>query len=70
VKFYKKANTILENYGSIVTKSRMFYPRNFNLSQKFINAFKEEVNRLKTEGASEKDIIRKLSKALNFHLKA
>jgi hypothetical protein len=37
----------------------MFYPRNFNLSQKFVNAFKEEVNRLKTEGASEKDIIKK-----------
>jgi hypothetical protein len=48
----------------------MFYPRNFNLSQKFVNAFKEEVNRLKTEGASEKDIIKKITKALNFHLKA
>ena len=67
--FYKKANTILENYGSILTKSRMFYPRNFALSSKFVNSFKEEVNRLKTENVSEKDIIRKITKALNFHLK-
>ena len=47
----------------------MFYPRNFALSSKFVNSFKEEVNRLKKENVSEKDIIRKITKALNFHLK-
>ena len=69
VKFYKKANSILENYGSILTKSRMFYPRNFSLSKEFINAFKKEVARLKAENIGEKDIVRKITKALAFHVK-
>jgi hypothetical protein len=69
VKFYKKANSLLENYGSILTKSRMFYPRNFALSKEFINAFKKEVARLKAENVSEKDIIKKVTKALYFHVK-
>jgi hypothetical protein len=47
----------------------MFYPRNFNLSKEFVQAFKKEVDRLKAEKVSEKDIIRKITKALNFHLK-
>ncbi len=67
--FYKKANNLLENYGSILTKSRIFYPRNFNLSQEFVKAFKKEVQRLKAENVSDKDILRKITKALNFHLK-
>jgi hypothetical protein len=69
VDFYKKANNLLENYGSILTKSRIFYPRNFNLSQEFVKAFKKEVQRLKAENVSDKDILRKITKALNFHLK-
>ena len=69
MKFYKKANSILENYGSILTKSRMFYPRNFSLSKEFINAFKKEVARLKAENIGEKDIVRKITKALAFHVK-
>jgi hypothetical protein len=69
VKFYKKANSLLENYGSILTKSRMFYPRNFALSKEFINTFKKEVARLKAENVSEKDIIKKVTKALYFHVK-
>lgn len=69
MKFYKKVNTILEGYGSILTKSRMFYPRNFNLSSEFINAFKKEVSRLKAEKVSDRDILRKITKALHFHLK-
>lgn len=68
MKFYKKANTLLESYGSILTKSRMFYPRNFNLSKEFINAFKKEVARLKAENVSNRDILKKITKALNFHL--
>jgi hypothetical protein len=69
VKFYKKVNTVLESYGSILTKSRMFYPRNFNLSPEFVNAFKKEVTRLKAEKVSDRDILRKITKALHFHLK-
>jgi hypothetical protein len=69
VKFYKSANSILEGYGSILTKSRIFYPRNFALSNEFIGAFKKEVKRLKAENVPEKEIIRKITKALYFHAK-
>jgi hypothetical protein len=47
----------------------MFYPRNFNLSPEFVNAFKKEVTRLKAEKVSDRDILRKITKALHFHLK-
>jgi hypothetical protein len=47
----------------------MFYPRNFSLSKEFINAFKKEVARLKAENIGEKDIVRKITKALSFHVK-
>lgn len=68
--FYKKANFIIkENYKSIPIRSRMYYPRNFTLSQDFLKAFKKEVQRLKAENVSEKDIVRKLNRALNFHVK-
>jgi len=69
VKFHKQANALLEGYDSILTKSRMFYPRNFNLSKEFLNAFKKEVARLKAENVGEKDIVRKITKALHFHVK-
>jgi hypothetical protein len=69
VKFYKKANSLLENYGSIVTKSRMFYPKNLNLSNEFVKCFKKEVARLKAENVPEKEIVRKITKALHFHVK-
>jgi hypothetical protein len=68
VNFYKKANSILENYGSIVTKSRMFYPRNFNLSKEFVKALQKEIVRLREEKIGNKDIIKKMSKALHFHI--
>jgi hypothetical protein len=47
----------------------MFYPRNFNLSSEFINSFKKEVKRLKAENVADKDILRKITKALHFHLR-
>jgi hypothetical protein len=68
--FNKKVNSLLkENYKSIPIRSRMYYPRNFTLSQDFLKAFKKEVQRLKAENVSEKDIVRKLNRALNFHVK-
>lgn len=68
--FNKKVNDIIkENYKSIPIKSRIYYPRNFNLSKEFITSFKKEVLRLKGENVPEKDIIRKITRALNFHIK-
>ena len=70
MKFNKQVNSIInENYKSIPIKTRMYYPRNFALSPEFIKSFKKEVARLKAENVSEKDIIRKLTRALNFHVK-
>lgn len=68
--FYKKANSLIkESYKSIPIRSRMYYPRNFALSPEFVKSFKREVERLKAENVSERDIIRKLTKALNFHVR-
>lgn len=60
---------ILESYKSILTKRRMFYPRNFALSPEFLSAFKKEIKNLKKQGIKENQILDKLSKALNFHVK-
>jgi len=65
--FNKKAKTILENYGSIKTVTRLFYPRNFNLSPEFVQAFKREYTRLKSMNIDDKRIIQKIAKALHFH---
>lgn len=65
--FNNKAQKILENYKSIKTVSRLFYPRNFNLSPEFIVAFKREFSRLRSLNISDKQIIHKIAKALQFH---
>jgi hypothetical protein len=57
---------MMENFGSILLKKRMFYPRNFQLSTKYTAALKEEVKRLKQEGLSETKITEKLSKCIRF----
>lgn len=57
----------MENFGSIVLKKRMFYPRNFNLSEDFTKNLKKEIQRLKKEGISESKIIEKLAKCIRFH---
>jgi len=67
VRFNKQAETIIENYKSIKTVSRLFYPRNFGLSEEFIQAFRKEYTRLKGLGIKDKHILYKISKALPFH---
>lgn len=65
---YNKAfNNIMESYKSIKTVSRLFYPRNFNLSPEFVQAFQKECKRLKALNIDDKRIIQKISKALPFH---
>jgi len=65
--FNKKYQAILENYGSIKTVNRIFYPRNFNLSLEFVSAFKKEFCRLQSIGIDKKRILSKMNKALHFH---
>lgn len=67
--FNNKFKSLLEGYGSITFKKRLFYPRNLQLSNEFIKAFKLEFNRLLGEGHGPKIILDKISKALHFHSK-
>lgn len=65
--FDNKAKKIIESYRPIRTVSRLFYPRNFNLSLEFKNAFRKEYARLKGLGLKDKHILHKINKALPFH---
>jgi len=62
--------SLVENYNSIVFKRRMFFPRNFNLSDEFCSSLKKEIARLKKENLKDSQIVEKLSKALHFLVKA
>lgn len=57
-----------ENINSIKTVRRQFYPRNFELSQEFIDAFKSEYKRLLEGGQRPKALLEKMNKALKFHI--
>ncbi|NBW58913.1 hypothetical protein EBR43_14285 [bacterium] len=67
MKFDAAYETLLEGYQSMLIKNRLFYPRNFNLSQEFLNAFKKEYSRLKELNIDDKRILQKITKALQFH---
>lgn len=47
---------------------RSFYPRKFELSQEFIDAFKLEYGRLVESGQNRKTVLERIRKALSFHL--
>lgn len=57
-----------ENINSIKVTKRQFYPRNFELSQEFVNAFKNEYKRLMESGQRPKSLLEKINKALRFHI--
>lgn len=57
-----------ENVNSIRTVRRQFYPRNFELSQEFITAFKTEYKRLLEGGQRPTALLEKINKALKFHV--
>jgi hypothetical protein len=57
-----------ENINSIKTTRRQFYPRNFELSEDFVNAFKAEYRRLAESGQRPKALLEKINKALKFHV--
>lgn len=67
MKFDKTFYNLLEGYNSILVKNRLFYPRNFNLSPEFLQAFKAEYERLKIMNIEDKRILQKITKALQFH---
>jgi hypothetical protein len=65
--FTKNYESILENYGCIKTTRREFYPKNFNLSEEFVNSFKKEYKRLVGEGVHPRRALQRINKALLFH---
>ena len=67
--FNKKFEELTESFKSILYKKREFYPKNFNLSEEFVNSFRKEYKRLIDEGMEPKKALLKLNKALLFHTK-
>ena len=61
-----KLDKVIEGYKPIST-GRVFYPRNMNLSEDFVNAFHREYDRLVGEGQSPKNLVNRFSKAMKFH---
>tara|TARA_R100000808_G_C2154655_1_gene165814 strand:+ start:6121 stop:6621 length:501 start_codon:yes stop_codon:yes gene_type:complete len=65
-KSVSKLDKVLEGYKP-VRLGRMFYPRNFQLSEDFINAFHREYDRLVGEGQNSKSLVERFGKAMKFH---
>jgi len=68
-KFNQKLEALAESFKSIKYVKREFYPKNFNLSEDFVNAFRREYRRLIDEGIEPRKALVKLNKALLFHTK-
>tara|TARA_R110002012_G_scaffold27363_1_gene87773 strand:+ start:243 stop:434 length:192 start_codon:yes stop_codon:yes gene_type:complete len=52
----------------MIRRVRSFYPRKFDLSPEFIEAFKLEYSRLVESGQNKRTLFEKMRKALTFHL--
>jgi len=59
-------NKLCERY--MTRQVRSFYPRKFELSQEFIDAFKLEYSRLAETGQNRRTLLERIRKALTFHL--
>jgi hypothetical protein len=63
-----KFQELMEQYGMLKKEQRLFYPRNFNLSETFIKALKEEIRKQEKAGIDKKKFAQKLNRALQFHI--
>lgn len=66
-----KFNLLVENnFKSILLRNRIFYPKNFDLSDEFKTCLNKEIASLKKKNPNltTKDAQKKLIKALNFLL--
>lgn len=59
---------LLEHYGMIKREQRLFYPKNFNLSERFIEALKDEMALQEKAGINKRKFANKLNRALQFHI--
>ena len=62
----KAYDRLCERY--MTRQVRSFYPRKFELSQEFIDAFKVEYSRLLEAGQNRRTVLERIRKALSFHL--
>ena len=67
--FNKAFDKIEASFKPIRTVKRSFYPRNFQLSEEFVNAFKGEYRRLLDEGIQPNKALNRITKALLFHVR-
>ena len=63
-----KFQQLMENYGLLKQEKRLFYPRNFNLSERFLSALKEELKLQEKAGIAPDKFAHKLNRALQFHI--
>jgi hypothetical protein len=63
-----KFQELMESYGMIKKEQRMFYPKNFNLSEKFLKTLHEELSLQEKSGVDAKAFTTKLNRALQFHI--
>ena len=52
----------------MIRRVRSFYPRKFDLSPEFVEAFKLEYSRLVESGQNKRTVFERMRKALSFHL--
>ena len=52
----------------MIKRVRSFYPRKFDLSPEFVEAFKLEYSRLIESGQNKRTLFERMRKALTFHL--
>ena len=52
----------------MIRRVRSFYPRKFDLSPEFVEAFKLEYSRLIESGQNKRTVFERMRKALSFHL--
>jgi len=62
----KAYDKLCERY--MTRQVRSFYPRKFELSKEFLDAFKLEYSRLVEGGQNRKTLLERIRKALSFHL--
>jgi len=59
---------LMESYGMIKKEQRMFYPKNFNLTEGFLKALKAEIVLQEKAGITPEKFSHKLNRALQFHI--
>jgi len=63
-----KFQELMEQYGMLTRQQRLFYPRNFTLSNEFTKALKKELDAQVKAGMDPDMFVKKLNRALQFYV--